>query len=307
MRSEGPIAAVDCGTNSTRLLVVDAGGAPLVRLMRITRLGQGVDATGRLAPEAIERTVAVLEEFRRDMDRLGVVGGRMAATSAAREAVNGADFLAAATRTVGIDAELLSGEEEGRLAYLGATASLPPAEGDDVVVDIGGGSTELMVEREGIGVHSMAIGCVRLTERCLVHDPPTPDEIVCAVTTVQEQLDRALAAVPALGDLRRGGRLIGLAGTVSTLAMLVQGLDDYDRDRIHHSWLRFDQVDRWCRTLLAETTATRAERPAVVEGREDVIAGGALVLREVMLRLGFDRCLVSEDDILDGLALSVRV
>lgn len=304
---EGPVAAIDCGTNSTRLLVVDASGASLVRLMRITRLGQGVDATGMLDPEAVERTLSVLSDFRGVMDELAVRGARMVATSAVRDAANGPAFLAAATDATGVTAELLSGEEEGALAYAGATDDLSPSAGDDVVIDIGGGSTELVLQRDGrIHAVSMDLGCVRLTERAFHGDPPTAADIADAVATVDAELDAAVGKVPILADLRPGSRLIGLAGTVSTLAMLEQGLAHYDRDQIHHYRLDRSVVDRWCAILAAEPAARRLERPGIVAGREDVILGGAVVLRQAMARLGFDECLVSESDILDGLASSQR-
>jgi exopolyphosphatase / guanosine-5'-triphosphate,3'-diphosphate pyrophosphatase len=300
------VAAIDCGTNSTRLLIVGPGGEPIVRQMRITRLGQGVDATRRLDPAAIARTVDVLAAYRKEMDAHEVRAARMAATSAVRDAENGRAFLDAAERTVGVPAELLTGAEEGRLAYAGATADLPGVPGDVVVVDIGGGSTELIVDSgAGLGVVSLDLGCVRLTERSFAHDPPLPGELGDARALIAAQLDRAEAEVPALRSLAPGSRLIGLAGTVSTLAMLEHGVADYDRNKVHHVELRLETVDRWVETLASEPAARRAERPGMVPGRDDVIVGGALVLQAVMGRFGFDRCLVSESDILDGLAASI--
>jgi exopolyphosphatase / guanosine-5'-triphosphate,3'-diphosphate pyrophosphatase len=305
---KGPVAAIDCGTNSTRLLVVDPAGTSLVRDMRVTRLGQGVDETRKLDLDAIERTVAVLTAFRRTMDDSGVVGGRLVATSAVRDADNGDDFLAAAEEAVGLEAELLSGQEEGRLAYAGATVGLSPSPAIDVVVDIGGGSTELAV---GAGVDvdavSLDVGCVRLTERYLRHDPPTPAEADAAMRAIEANLGEAASVLPRLADFGPGGRLIGLAGTVSTLAALDQGLDHYDRARIHHSVLTREAVDRWCAVLIGEPAAARGTRSTTMAGRQDVIVGGALVLRQVMAMLGDPDCLVSESDILDGLAESVRV
>jgi len=305
--ASGPVAALDCGTNSTRLLVVDPRGRTLTRLMEITRLGKGVDATHKLDGDAIDRTVAVLRDFRVEMDRFGVDRARLVATSAVRDAVNREEFLRAASDAVGVPAELLSGYEEGRLAYAGATADLAPADGDDVVVDIGGGSTELVVGADGdVRAVSLAIGCVRLTERYLLHDPPRSDELGAAVAAVAAELDRATEEVPTLACLPPGSRLLGLAGTVSTLAALDQGLVDYDRDRLHHSVLTRDAVERWCERLAAEPARQRGTRPGMTPGREDVIVGGVLVFREVMIRFGFDNCLVSESDILDGLAASLR-
>ncbi|HLN16990.1 MAG TPA: exopolyphosphatase, partial [Acidimicrobiales bacterium] len=226
----GPVAALDCGTNSTRLLVADGRGRELRRLMRITRLGDGVDATGKLATEAIDRTLEVLTAYREVMDELGVRRARLVATSAVRDAVNGEEFLAAATAVVGVPAELLNGVAEGRLAYAGATADLEPGPGDDVVVDIGGGSTELVVASvSGLGAVSLALGCVRLTQRYLTGDPPTSLELLATEEAIRSELARAERELPALTTLRPGSRLLGLAGTVSTLAAMDQGLPTYDR------------------------------------------------------------------------------
>lgn len=302
-----PLAAIDCGTNSTRLLVMDGEGQAVERMMRITRLGQGVDGNHRLATAAIERTVAVLEEYRAVMDVHHVVRVRMVATSAVRDASNGRAFLDAASKAIGVTAELLSGEDEGRLAYDGATAGLPAGTGDDVVLDIGGGSTELIVRAGGIlRVVSLDLGCVRLTERHLTHDPPLAEELVAADATIDSELARAVQAVPELERLRPGSRLVGLAGTVSTLAMLDQDLTEYEWDRVHGSVLESQAVERWVDVLAGEPAASRASRPGMVPGREDVIVGGAMVLRAVMQRFGFARCIVSEADILDGLVASLR-
>lgn len=308
MTEESPstVAAIDCGTNSTRLLVAGADGNAIVRLMRITRLGQGVDATGKLDPEAIERTVAVLREFRQVMDEQGVGRARLVATSAVRDAVNGDEFLRAASEVAGTPAELLTGLEEGELAFAGATADLPPTGGDVVVVDIGGGSTELVTSGPaGIEAISLDLGCVRLTERYLHHDPPTDLELSEATGIIDTELRRAMVEVPRLAHLRPASRLIGLAGTVSTLASLEQGLAEYDRARVHHAVLRREAVEHWCEVLAGEPSAARGRRPGMAPGREDVIVGGALVLRQVMAVLDFEECLVSESDILDGLVISL--
>jgi exopolyphosphatase/guanosine-5'-triphosphate,3'-diphosphate pyrophosphatase len=300
-------AALDCGTNSTRLLVSDGSGRPLVREMRITRLGQGVDHTRQLRADSIERTLVALREFRGFMDREGVRLARLVATSAVRDAHNGQDFLAAASDVTGVEAELLSGDEEGRLSYRGAMAGLPTIPWPTVVVDIGGGSPEIVPSSDGtIRSVSLDIGCVRLTERFLPGDPPSTDEVDAATAAIAEQLQRAQREIPLLEHLPDGARLVGLAGTVSTLAALELGLGPaYDRDRVHHSVLTSEAVTRWCDTLGGEKVATRAARPAIPPGREDVILGGALVLREVMRTLGRDRCIVSESDILDGLVMSI--
>lgn len=299
----GRLAAIDCGTNSTRLLVADAGGATLARLMRITRLGQGVDGTGRLAPEAIERTVAVLTEYRTVLDRLGVDRVRITATSAARDAANREDFFAAAEAVVGARPELLGGAEEARLSFLGATAELDPAGGPFLVVDIGGGSTEFAVgTTEPDGVVSVDIGCVRITEKFLHSDPPAPEELSAALTVVRDYLDDVVREVPAAAE---AGRLVGLAGTVAAVASVELGID-YDRDRIHHFRLTREAVEDVFRTLATETRAQRVHNPGLERERADVIVGGVVVLAAVMRYFGFADCLVSESDILDGLVLSLR-
>ena len=301
------LAAVDCGTNSTRLLVVGPSGDVRAREMTITRLGEGVDATQRLRPDAMERTFAALRSYRAVMDAAGVGRARLVATSAVRDSTNGKDFLLTAADIIGAPAELLPGSEEGRLSFAGATGDLPAAPGAVVVVDIGGGSTELVTASDGrILSVSLDIGCVRLTERYLAGDPPTTEEVAAAVTTVAIELDRAVEAVPPMADLGSAARLVGLAGTVSTLASLELGLVAYDRDRIHHAVLTTETVARWCAVLGAERMEERAQRPGLPPGRQDVIFGGALVLREVMTRLGFRECIVSEADILDGLIMSLQ-
>jgi exopolyphosphatase / guanosine-5'-triphosphate,3'-diphosphate pyrophosphatase len=305
VEATGAVAAVDCGTNSTRLLVVGASGAVLAREMTITRLGQGVDATRQLRPDAMERTFTALRTYRAVMDAHGVDRARLVATSAARDAENGHEFLGPAASIVGVPAEVLSGAEEGRLSYEGATEELPSG-GQVFVLDIGGGSTELVTEDGGAVVSaSLDIGCVRVTERYLRGDPPQPHEVTQALDAVRTELARAAQIVPGLVRPSAERRLVGLAGTVSTLASLELGLAEYQRDRIHHSVLSLDAVTRWCSELGAEPVAARARRPGITEGREDVILGGALVLRTAMEQFGFERCIVSESDILDGLVRSV--
>jgi exopolyphosphatase/guanosine-5'-triphosphate,3'-diphosphate pyrophosphatase len=299
------IAAIDCGTNSTRLLVADDSGRPLERLMRITRLGQGVDATGRLAPEAIDRCVAVLAEFRQVMDGLDVGRGRLAATSAARDASNGAEFLADAGRVTGLEPELLSGIDEGRLSLAGAVADLDPADGPFLVLDIGGGSTELVAgdgpDDPDLAAVSLQLGCVRVSERFLGSDPPTAEELAAARREVDAQLERAVTDHPRFAGTHR---LVGLAGTVSTLASVHREMAEYDRDLVHHTVLTSADVRHWFGVLATDTAADRLARPGMVPGRQDVIVGGVLILDAVMGRLGLSECLVSEADILDGLVAS---
>ena len=295
------VAAVDCGTNSTRLLIGD-GRRSVERLMRITRMGEGVDATGRLAPQAIDRVAGVLREFRSSMDRHGVTRCRVTATSAARDAANRDEFFDVAEAVLGHRPELLSGIEEGRLSFAGATTDLDPVDGPFLVLDIGGGSTEFVVGTTEVeGTLSCDIGCVRLTEQWIEHDPPLPEEVVACLSIAEGHVDDVLRVVPAVAGART---LVGLAGTVSCVAAVEIGLATYDRDRIHHFRLSREAVEDVFRTLATETRAERLENPGMEEDRADVIVGGVAILVKVMRQMGFDECLVSESDILDGLVAS---
>jgi len=300
---EGPVGAVDCGTNSTRLLISGRDGETLERRMTITRLGEGVDDTGSLGDPAIERTLAALAEYRGLLDDHGVVAVRAAATSAARDADNAEVFFSRAESVLGVRPELLTGEEEGRLSYAGATSGLDPASGPYLVVDLGGGSTELVAPAEGsasaVAVVSLDVGCVRITERFLKGDPPSSGEISAARSFVGAAVDAALDRVPELSVPRQ---MIGVAGTVSTLVSLALGLDHYDPARLHHQTMQRTTVERLAAELVAQRSAERAARPGIEAGRADVIAGGALVLAEAMVHLGHERLIYSESDILDGLA-----
>ncbi|MEY2569154.1 MAG: exopolyphosphatase / guanosine-5-triphosphate,3-diphosphate pyrophosphatase [Actinomycetota bacterium] len=295
------VAAVDMGTNSTRLLVSE-GTQPLERRMRITRLGQGVDATGRLASEAIDRTVDVLREYRGVIDGLGATSVRATATSAARDASNRDEFFAAAHDALGVRPELLPGDEEGRLSFLGATAGLDPADGPFLVVDIGGGSTEFIVGTDTAdGVVSTDMGCVRVTEKFLHSDPPAPEELANAIGVVRDILDDVERELPAV---REAHRLVGVAGTVTTMAAVEIGLPAYDQDRTHHFVLTHDAAEDVFRTLATERRADRIHNPGLEEARADVIVGGAVILVTIMRTWGITECLVSESDILDGLVRS---
>ena len=241
------------------------------------------------------------------MDDLGVARARLVATSAARDAANGHVFLRAAGRgRRGSPPSCSPGREEGALSMAGAVADLPASDGPFLVLDIGGGSTELVAgdgpDDPDLAAVSLQVGCVRLSERFLGHDPPLEAELDAAASMVGDALDRAVADHPRFLDKPR---LVGLAGTVTTLSSLQQGLTTYDRDRIHHAALTLDRVDHWLRLLAGEDRAGRLARPGMVEGREDVIVGGALILSVVMHRLGLRDCLVSEADILDGLVDSL--
>ncbi len=297
-----PVAAIDCGTNSVRLLVSD-GDRPLVRLMRITRLGQGVDATGRLDPEAVERTLAVLREYRAEMDRLGATRVRMAATSASRDASNRDEFFDAAEAILGTRPELLSGEEEAQLSYRGATASLDPTDGPFVVVDIGGGSTEFAVGGTQLeGAVSVDMGCVRLTEKYLHSDPPLPEELSNALSIVEQHLQDVERVLPGVSAPTR---FIGLAGTVTNVAAVEIGLTTYDPEVIHHFVLTHEAAEDVFRTLATERLADRVHNPGLERERADVIVGGCCVLVQLFRTFGFEECLVSESDILDGLVMSL--
>lgn len=303
-------AAVDIGTNSTRLLVGEvtarAGDlATIDRRMTITRLGQGVDASHRLSPEAIDRTLATLRAYRAAIDDIGGVERvRATATSAARDAENRDDFFGPAAEIMGVAPELLSGEEEARLSFLGATTGLAPiAPAPYLVVDIGGGSTEFVVGTDRVeGLISVDVGCVRITEAWLHGDPPRPEELSQAVHVVREHLADVTREVP---EVKAARTLVGVAGTVSTVAAVELGLAEYDRDRIHHFRLTRAAAEDVFRTLATEPFETRRHNPGLEPGRVDVIVGGAIVLVTVLRTLGFDEVLVSESDILDGLVRSL--
>jgi exopolyphosphatase/guanosine-5'-triphosphate,3'-diphosphate pyrophosphatase len=307
------VAAVDIGTNSTRLLVAERGveGLPLAtieRLMRITRLGEGVDGSGSLGAAAMDRTVTVLQEYRQVMDDLGVEPGRvrMTATSASRDASNREVFFDAAEEAVGTRPELLSGTSEAELSFRGATADLDPASGPFLVFDLGGGSTEFVYGTTGPdgsidGSLSLDIGCVRLTERFVSADPPAPEDLTAAISYTDAWLDDVLRGLP---DASSAATVIGLAGTVSTVAAVELGLATYDRDAIHHFTLTHAAAEDVFRTLATEPRVDRIHNPGLEEARADVIVGGCCALVAIFRGLGLEEILVSEADILDGLALS---
>jgi exopolyphosphatase/guanosine-5'-triphosphate,3'-diphosphate pyrophosphatase len=304
------LAALDMGTNSTRVLVArpddDGRLETLLRRNTITRLGQGVDATGALVPEAIERTLGAIRGYQAELERLGVEHLRVAATSAARDASNRDQLFDGVEAIVGVRPELITGQDEGRLSFTGATRELDPALGPFLVVDIGGGSTEFIVgdadaRGEVDGVLSVDVGCVRLTEKFLVHDPPQPEELSAAISLVDAYLEDVTREVPRVGDVHT---LVGVAGTITTVAAIEIGLPEYDRDRIHHFHLTRDAAEDVFRTLATEPRADRIHNPGLEEARADVIVGGCCVLVAIFRRFGFDELIVSESDILDGLVLS---
>jgi exopolyphosphatase/guanosine-5'-triphosphate,3'-diphosphate pyrophosphatase len=317
------VAAIDCGTNSIRLLVADAAPGPdgrprltdVHRETRIVRLGKGVDATGVLDPEAIERTRVALADYTAVLRDAGAERVRMVATSATRDATNREDFFGMVRATLGSEAEVISGDTEARLSFTGAVGDLAAEDGPFVVVDVGGGSTEVVVgSREdgaaggGIEVHaarSVDIGCVRITERCLRSDPPTADERAAARDLAREILAEAFDAVP----VKAARTWVGVAGTVTTLSAVAQNLPEYDERRIHLSRLDLAELHRVSDDLLSRTRDQRMEYGAMHPGRVDVIGGGALIIdvlaEELAERAGITELVVSEHDILDGIALSL--
>jgi exopolyphosphatase/guanosine-5'-triphosphate,3'-diphosphate pyrophosphatase len=296
------VAALDCGSNSTRLLIANARGVTLRREMRITRLSQGVDAARTLVDEALTRTYDVLGEYRGYMEDAQVERGLLVATSAVRDARNGMQFLVEAARLTGVPAELLRGDQEASFSFEGATMGLAPDPRPTVIVDVGGGSTELAVHYGGrLHSYSMQLGCVRVSERALGRDVVTPEGAEAARDMINEELDRAFADEPAFETVRGDVRLVGLAGTVATLAQLDAALTTYDRDAVHHRVLSRATVQRWRDALGAETPARRLLHPGMVVGREDVLVAGLFVLDAVMERFGVSQLLSSENDILDGI------
>lgn len=296
------VAAVDCGTNSVRLLVRDLPGDELHREMRIVRLGEGVDRTGFLAPQAISRTRDALAAYSEVCASLGVDKTRMVATSATRDASNRSEFVEMVVATLGVEPEVISGHEEAALSFRGATFGLAPADGPFLVMDIGGGSTELVLGTTVVeAACSIDVGCVRLTERHLRSDPPTPAQIAAATADVDAALLSALEVVPA----SRARTAVGLAGSVTTVAALALELTSYQPELIHLSRVSRGQVARITADLLAMSHDERSRLAVMHPGRVDVIGGGALVLDRAMELLSLDEVVVSESDILDGIALSV--
>jgi exopolyphosphatase / guanosine-5'-triphosphate,3'-diphosphate pyrophosphatase len=300
------VAVFDCGTNSLRLLVADIDVAArtskeLVRELRIVRLGQGVDRTGRIAEPALDRVFRAVEELMATVVEHEATRIRFCATSAARDAENSGEFLAGIHERTGVGPEVLDGEEEARLSFAGATRELPVLPEPLLVVDIGGGSTELILgDADGgiVAVESLDIGSVRLNERHLAGDPPSKDEIASAVADVDSALDGCSV------DPAEAGAVIGVAGTVTTLAAAVLDLRSYDRVVINHSVLRQDAVQGAVARLLAMNVEQRKALPYMHPGRADVIAAGGLILDRILRRSSVRSMLVSEHDILDGIAWS---
>lgn len=310
------LAAVDCGTNSIRLLiadVTDAGIREITRDNKIVRLGKGVDATGELDPQAIERTRVALAEYVDVMEEEGVEVVRMVATAATRDASNRDDFFSM-TRALlsrirpGYQAEVITGEEEAQLSFRGAVADLNPDRGPFCVIDLGGGSTEFIVgthDGEILGSHSAQMGCVRITERIMRSDPPTPTEVEIARDYVAERIRDVSAIVP----ISKAKTIVGVAGTFTTISAWVLGLESYDRAAIHLSELNFDALRVITDEIIRESSAQRATNPVVDPGRADVIGGGSVVVQGAIdlaaREAGVNSITISEKDILDGLILGL--
>jgi exopolyphosphatase/guanosine-5'-triphosphate,3'-diphosphate pyrophosphatase len=302
------VAAFDCGTNSLRLLITDLDSAEgtsteLVREMRIVRLGQGVDRTGRISAASMERVFAALDEYVEMVHEHDVEAIRFCATSAARDADNSAEFMAGVKERVGVEPEVLAGHEEARVSYAGATRSLGAGlAGPFLLLDIGGGSTELILgDADGTvrAEHSLDIGSVRLTERHLHADPPTPEQVDAVIVDIDAALDGCRV------DPAQANAVIGVAGTITTVAAGVLGLAAYDRQLIHHAVLDRSAIQGTVDALVAMTVEERKALGYMHPGRADVIAAGGLILDRILRRTAVPSLLVSENDILDGIAWSM--
>jgi len=301
------VAGIDCGTNSIRLLIADIDEQgrlrDVVRRMEVVRLGEGVDQTGRLSEAALERTRVALADYTAQIRAHEVTAIRMVATSASRDAENAADFKAMVESVLGQAPEVITGDEEARLSFTGAAATLPAHDGQRLLLDIGGGSTEFVRGTGGevLAAISVDIGCVRMTERHLHSDPPLPGEIEAAVADITAVADKALAVADAG---REATELVAVAGTATTIAAISLGLGAYDPEAIDGTRLTYAQVAKVTQDLADVDHAARLAIPVMHPGRADVIVGGSLVLRTIMERSGLDAVLISEHDILDGIALS---
>ncbi len=296
-------AAIDCGTNAIRLLIATVDGnkvTDLVREMRTVRLGEGVDTTGEFSSAALERTFAACREYAELLMQYEVKELRFIATSASRDVSNRNAFIVGVKETLGVEPEVISGDQEAELSYRGALSGLH-VQAPVLVADIGGGSTEFVTSLPdgSLVSRSLNIGCVRMTERHLHSDPPTQQEIETAISDIDNQIELIHRTI----SINSETTFIGLAGSVTTVAAMAMGLNDYDADLIHGSVVSIDQVEAVTDELLHMTRAQRAELRFMHPGRVDVIGGGALVLKESMRILGFEQVLVSEKDLLDGVVL----
>ena len=299
-------AAIDCGTNAIRLLIaaVDSNKvSDRLREMRTVRLGEGVDATGEFSNMALERTFAACREYAELLMQYEIKELRFVATSASRDVSNRDVFITGVKEILGVEPEVISGDQEAELSYRGALSGLD-VKGSVLVADIGGGSTEFVttLADRSLVSESVNIGCVRMTERYLQSDPPTQQEVEAATREIRNQIELIARTVP----IRTETTFIGLAGSVTTVAAMALGLHEYDADLIHGSALSLEEVDAVTNELLHMTRAQRAELGFMHPGRVDVIGGGALVLRESMRLLGFTQVVVSEKDLLDGVVIALK-
>jgi len=299
------VAAIDCGTNSIRLLIADIDGnnfREIVRDMEIVRLGQGVDQTGQFHPDAIARTLAAVDKFAAEIAKRGVEKIRFCATSATRDATNRHLFVDGVRQRLGIELEVISGDEEAALSFAGAIKDLDPSNGPFLVVDIGGGSTEFVFGTSTVeAARSVNIGCVRMSERHFASDPATPEQIEAARTDIQEAIAQAAAVVP----ITKAKTLVAVAGTATTVAAAALELPEYDRYAIHLSRISAQQTHDAATMFATKTREQRISLGYMHPGRVDVIAAGSLVLSEIMKATGATEFVASESDILDGMAFSL--
>ncbi len=299
------VAAIDCGTNSIRLLIADVDGnnfREIVRDMEIVRLGQGVDQTGQFHPDAIARTLAAVDKFAAEIAKRGVEKIRFCATSATRDATNRHLFVDGVRERLGIELEVISGDEEAALSFAGAIKDLNPSNGPFLVVDIGGGSTEFVFGTSTVeAARSVNIGCVRMSERHFASDPATPEQIEAARTDIQEAIAQAAAVVP----ITKAKTLVAVAGTATTVAAAALELPEYDRYAIHLSRISAQQTHDAATMFATKTREQRISLGYMHPGRVDVIAAGSLVLSEIMKATGATEFVASESDILDGMAFSL--
>ena len=299
------VAAIDCGTNSIRLLIADIDGnnfREVVRDMEIVRLGQGVDQTGQFHPDAIARTLAAVDKFAAEIAKRGVEKIRFCATSATRDATNRHLFVDGVRERLGIELEVISGDEEAALSFAGAIKDLDPSNGPFLVVDIGGGSTEFVFGTATVeAARSVNIGCVRMSERHFASDPATPEQIEAARTDIQAAIAQAAAVVP----ITKAKTLVAVAGTATTVAAAALELPEYDRYAIHLSRISAQQTHDAATMFATKTRQQRISLGYMHPGRVDVIAAGSLVLSEIMKATGATEFVASESDILDGMAFSL--
>ena len=299
------VAAIDCGTNSIRLLIADIDGnnfREVVRDMEIVRLGQGVDETGQFHPDAIARTLAAVDKFAAEIAKRGVEKIRFCATSATRDATNRHLFVDGVRERLGIELEVISGDEEAALSFAGAIKDLDPANGPFLVVDIGGGSTEFVFGTATVeAARSVNIGCVRMTERHFASDPATAEQIELARTDIQAAIAQAAQVVP----ITQAKTLVAVAGTATTVAAAALDLAEYDRYAIHLSRISAQETHDGATMFATNTREQRLALGYMHPGRVDVIAAGSLVLSEIMKATGASEFVASESDILDGMAFSL--